>query len=228
MSELNHGRREPLEFGPYIRQARERQGLTIKELADRSQGKLSQTAISVIERNKYPAVPSARILEGFSDVLGLNIGYLFMLAYYSDKGMDLTQVDQAWEDISLASMKPAGRSASLSVPRMQREQLGLSSDAVSFYIVSPQMRITLEASHLNLVLPGDVIAVDAERTPVHGSLMLAELPEWDQFLLYRLGIDCANVLVQARTVNETHKILPAIEQAHPVGSVVWRCGQLPS
>lgn len=61
------------QFGSKLREVRERKGLTMKEVAEHSN--VSESLISQIERNKVS--PSIETLLSISDVLGIDMEYLF-------------------------------------------------------------------------------------------------------------------------------------------------------
>ena len=56
----------PFDFGVYLKKIREGMNLSMAEAAIRSDGKLTPSSISVIERHLVASTPSMRQLEGFS------------------------------------------------------------------------------------------------------------------------------------------------------------------
>ena len=225
MSQLFYPDSAGFKFGAYIRMLREQRKLSMQDVVELSGGRLSTTSLSVIERNLVPSVPSARILDGLGEALALPTLYLFALAYISERGVDPASVERVWEEFNLNELHETPRM--LSVPRFQRERLNLAADEVSFYLLDSRVRISLEASRLEYVVPNDVVAVDRQSELQQGSLMLGFWTAEKALLLYRHKIDEINILVQARNDNEAHHRLSSISLIEELGKVVWRCGQVP-
>ena len=225
MSQLFYPDSTSFKFGAYIRMLREQRNLSMQDVVARSGGRLSTTSLSVIERDLAPSIPSARILDGLGEALELPTLYLFALAYISERGLDPASVERIWEEFDLSGAHDAP--STLSVPRFQRERLNLAADEVSFYLLDSRVRISLEASRLEYVVPNDVVAVDRQSELQPGSLMLGFWTVENALLLYRHKIDEANILVQARNDKEAHHRLSSISLIEELGRVVWRCGQVP-
>jgi len=77
------------QFGSKLREIREREGITMKDVAERSH--VSESLISQIERNKVS--PSIDTLLAVCDVLGIDMEYLFR-DYRKDKSVRIVKKDE--------------------------------------------------------------------------------------------------------------------------------------
>lgn len=70
---VSQNKKEPYRFGEKLRQARERKGLTLKNVAQKAG--VSESLVSQIERNRVS--PAIDTLLALADVLDINLEYLF-------------------------------------------------------------------------------------------------------------------------------------------------------
>ena len=161
----------PFDFGVYLKKIREGMNLSMAEAAIRANGKLTPSTISVIERHLVASTPSMRQLEGFSELYGIPVIYLFALAYVSEKQLDPNTVDKVWEEFSLEHFDAAEQGAaeaSVLVHRQQLEQLGVKREQLRHYSLRKVGLLSEEVTHQGFVLDTDIISVDSERTPASG------------------------------------------------------------
>ena len=219
----------PFDFGAYIRKARERRGLRVADVSERSGGNLAGSTVSVIERNLLQGGPSLRQLEGFSRAFGIPTIYLFALAYIAEKELDPATVDKVWDEFALDRVGAQDEEgAAVPVPRQHLELLGLAQDNLRFYSLRKTGLLSAEATRQGYVTECDIVAVDPEGDVRTGSAMVGWWPEQEKLLVYRHNLDVAAVLVPAQTAGEPYLVLNNVKTLKRLGVVVWRCGPAPA
>lgn len=218
----------PFDFGAYLRKARERRGLRVADVAERSGGNLAGATVSVIERNLVQGGPSLRQLEGFSLVFGIPVIYLFALAYIAEKELDPATVDKVWDEFVVdRTGNQDEEGAAVPVPRQHLELLGLTRDNLRFYSLRKDGLLSAEATRQGYVTECDIVAVDPEGDHRTGSAMVGWWQEQEKLLVYRHNLDVASVLVPAQTAGEPYLVLNNVKTLKRLGVVVWRCGPVP-
>lgn len=220
----------PFDFGAYIRKLRNDKGLTIAEAVARAKGKLTVSAVSVMERNLLPGTPSMRYLEGLSELYELPVLYLFALAYMSEKGVDPATVDKVWEQFDLEVFELGSRDpkkASVRLPRQQIESLGIPVEHLRFYSLRESGLLSYEATTQGFVLETDIIGVDSERVPLLGELVAGWWREEARLVVHRHELDKDEVVIPAQREQEPYSTLEKVSILEYLGTVVWRSGAVP-
>ncbi len=220
----------PFDFGVYLKKIREGMNLSMAEAAIRANGKLTPSTISVIERHLVASTPSMRQLEGFSELYGIPVIYLFALAYVSEKQLDPNTVDKVWEEFSLEHFDAAEQGAaeaSVLVHRQQLEQLGVKRDQLRHYSLRKVGLLSEEVTHQGFVLDTDIISVDSERTPASGELVAGWWREKLKLLVYRHNLEERDVVIPAQREGEPYSKLESVSDLEYLGVVIWRSGPTP-
>lgn len=230
MKDFRYPNAWPFDFGAYVKKIRSDMKLTIAEVVARSDGKLTVSAISVIERNLLPGTPSMRYLEGLSEVYGLPVLYLFALAYLSEKQLDPTTVDKVWDEFDLEVFELGSREpkrSSVFVHRQQVEFLGVKPEHLHFYSLRKVGLLSYEATHQGFVLETDIIGVDSEHVPQPGELVAGWWREEARLVVYRHEFDKDEVVIPAQREREPYSKLESVSILEHLGVVVWRSGAVP-
>jgi len=221
----------PFDFGAYLRNARERRGLGVADVAKSSGGNLSGSTVSVLERNLIQGGASLRQLEGFSQALGIPAIYLFALAYIALKELDPASVDKVWEEFAVERVGAQGEeSAAVFVPRQQLEQLallGIERKNLRFYSLRKAGLVSFEATRQGYVTECDIVGLDVTHKPTAGKLVVGWWREREKLLVYRHDIDITNVVIPAQAEGEPYLTLVNVSTLKHLGVVVWRCGLTP-
>ena len=218
----------PFNFGAYLRKTRERLGLRVTDVAERSGGNLATSTISVLERNLVRGNPSLRQLDGFSRVFEVDAIYLFALAYAAEKQLDPAAIDKVWNEFAVERLGAWNEEkAVVSVPRQHLELLGLSDKNLRFYSLRRAGLLSFEAARGGYVTECDIVGVDANENSSAGDYVLGWWQDQEKLLVYRQNIDVANVLVPAQSEGEPSLVLANVTALKRLGVVVWRCGPVP-
>lgn len=218
----------PFDFGAYLRKARERKGLRVIDVAERSGGKLPSSTVSVLERNLVRGGPSLRQLEGFSQVFEVDPIYLFALAYIAEKKLDPATVDKVWQEFEVERLGAQNEeSAAVTIPRQHLELLGLSEENLRFYSLRKSGLLSFSAVREGYVTECDIVGVNAEVSPSAGDHVLGWWQEQEKLLVCRHGIDVANVLIPAQSEGQPFLTLGDVSTVRRIGVVTWRCGPVP-
>ncbi len=219
----------PFDFGTYIRGVRENRDLSVADVARQSQGKLSPSTVSVIERGLIQGGPSLRQLEGFSHAFELPTIYLFALAYSAANDLDPAVVDKVWQEFVLEKPDTQDEArAAVAVPRQHLELLGLSPDKLSFFSLRKDGVLSAEAVRQGYVAECDIIAVDSGANAPAGSSVVGWWPERKKLVVYRQDLEVMNVLIPAQVEGEPYLVLDEVSALKRLGVIVWRSGPLPS
>ena len=230
MKDFRYPEAWPFDFGAYLKRIREGMELSMSEAAIRSNSKLTPSSISVIERHLVASTPSMRQLEGFSELYGVPVIYLFALAYISEKQLDPNAVDKVWEEFDLErfdGVEQESSGASVLVHRQQLEQLGVKREQLRQYSLRKVGLLSAEATHQGFVLDTDIISVDSERTPAAGDLVAGWWREKLKLLVYRHNLEERDVVIPAQREGESYAKLASVSSLEYLGVVVWRSGPTP-
>ena len=218
----------PFDFGTYIRKVRESRGLGVADVAKHSQGKLSPSTVSVIERGRVQSGPSLRQLEGFSHAFDLPTIYLFALAYSAANDLDPAVVDRVWQEFVLENSDTQDEArAAVAVPRQHLELLGLSPDELRFFSLRKDGLLSAEVARQGYVTECDIVAVDDGANAPAGSPVVGWWSERKKLLVYRQDLDVEKVLIPAQVEGEPYLVLDEVETLKRLGVIVWRGGPVP-
>lgn len=76
---------DPVRFGAWLRRLRKADGLSLREVAGRSNGFVHETTIQQVERGKAP-LPAAKTIHGIAVGLGVQTSYVMAKAGWGDEG----------------------------------------------------------------------------------------------------------------------------------------------
>ncbi len=198
------------------------------DVARQSQGKLSPSTVSVIERNRMQSGPSLRQLEGFSHAFELPTIYLFALAYSAANDLDPTVVDRVWQEFVLENPDTQDEAlVAVAVPRQHLELLGVSSGELRFFSLRKDGLLSAEAARQGYVTECDIVAVDSREKVPAGSCVVGWWSERKKLVVYRQDLDVENVVIPAQVEGEPYLVLREVATLKRLGVIVWRSGPLP-
>lgn len=216
----------PFTFGEYLRELRRQHDLTLEQVVALSEGMLSRTTLSIVERED--TIPNSRILEGLGKAYGLPSPYLYAVAYVAQEKRNPAEVGSLWEEFKIElPTRSSDLAPSIHVPQVTRELLNLGASTVRFYGTDSQTYFSLEATRLSYVLPGDIIAVDAARQPTRDVLGAGWWTSQNSLLLYRPLVEQAPFPVRQSNTRAHGESLDALEDVDPLGIIIWRAGASP-
>lgn len=218
-------------LGKNIRRLREERGWTQQELSDRTGGAVSQGAISVLEQRDSR---SSRFTEALAIAFGVNPG-LLIGGEKAEKPYAVMQPLQAYNTepgpsikgkCPLISWVRAGDFCAVHDPL----QPGDAEEWLACPVTHSDSTFVLRVRGESMLNPhgrpsfsdGDLIFVDPERQPVHGSLVIVRLDDEKEATFKRLIIEGARKYLKPLNPSWPEQIIEISQDAMICGVVIFK------
>ena len=111
------------------------------------------------------------------------------------------------------------------IPREKLRAKGANPDTVKVYLVNGDCMISNEAQRIQKnIAPGDYVAVDSERKPQPGDVVVAWWPREDKMVVKRFKIEGKDIVLYPVNPAHPNLVLDREEDVFILGTVVWRGG----
>lgn len=111
------------------------------------------------------------------------------------------------------------------IPKEHLTRSGSDPDSVRTFIVNGQCMISAETMKIERnFAPGDYIAVDLDKRPRPGDIVVAWWDEREAMIIKRYGVEEGSIVLSPIAPGHPSVILPEDADARVLGTVVWRGG----
>ena len=229
--------------GERLRQLRERLGLSLREAAKRAET-ISYSSIRNVE-NRPGTWSNVEVgtLQALARAYGLTLDRLVAIAFEGDDAPDIAaetlervqhlEAHPNWVVLPVYGTADAGDIGAASpegdgvvyIPREHLSRRGSHVDNIRVFQVNGSCMVSDEARRVEKnYAPGDFIAVDIDKVPQPGDVVVAWWSEREMLILKRYVIDDDHVVLHPLASSRTPVVLPASSETRLLGPVVWRGG----
>ena len=229
--------------GERLRQLRSKLGLSLREAAKRAETISYSTLRNVENRPGNWGTVEVDTLRALSRAYGLSLDRLVAIALEGDDAPDIAaetlkrvqhlEAHPHWVVLPVYGTADAGDVGAATpegdevayIPREHLSRRGSQVDNVRVFKVDGSCMVSDEARRVEKnYAPGDFIAVDIDKVPQPGDVVVAWWAERELLILKRFVFDEDEVMLHPLATNRPPVRLPASSETRLLGPVVWRGG----
>ena len=171
-------------------------------------------------------------LEDFSEATGLSMPFSSQAQAEALQAASRLEVTPEWLKLPVYGAVAAGKEDAkplsdehVYIPREKLRAKGANPDTVKVYLVNGDCMISNEAQRIQKnIAPGDYVAVDSERKPQPGDVVVAWWPREDKMVVKRFKIEGKDIVLYPVNPAHPNLVLDREEDVFILGTVVWRGG----
>lgn len=228
-----------------LRERRQALGLSQQALAQQSGGRLHQSDVSRLERGlSHPTETLSldkflALLSGlewsfaeFAEATGLELPVASREQAEALEAASRLEVQPDWLEFPVFGAVSAGRGEGeplegerVYVPREKLRSRGAEPDEVRVYRVNGDCMISSEAQRVQKnIAPGDYVAIDRNRPPRPGDVVVAWWPAEEKMVVKRYRIEGKDIVLYPVNPAHPNLILADEDEVFILGPVIWRGG----
>lgn len=228
-----------------LRQRRTALAKSQMQVVEDSSGTLYQADVSRLERGLIHPTKDLALAKFFGLLRGLewtlaqfSAETAIELPFQSQEQAEALQaasrleVHPSWLSFPVYGAVSAGKEAATPVgdevayvPREKLRGKGADPEQVRVYLVNGDCMISSEAQRIEKnIAPGDYVAVDLQRQPQAGDVVVAWWPEEEKMVVKRYRIEGRNIVLYPANPAHPNLVLANEDDIYIIGSVVWRGG----
>ena len=171
-------------------------------------------------------------LEDFAEATGLSFPFSSQAQAEALQAASRLEVRPEWLKLPVYGAVAAGKEDAkplsdehVYIPREKLRAKGANPDTVKVYLVNGDCMISNEAQRIQKnIAPGDYVAVDSERKPQPGDVVVAWWPREDKMVVKRFKIEGKDIVLYPVNPAHPNLVLDREEDVFILGTVVWRGG----
>ena len=228
-----------------LKERRVRFGMSQQDVVEASGKVLYQAEVSRLERGvvhptedisleKFFALLKALewTLEDFAAATGLSLPFASREQAEALQAASRLEVRPDWLRLPVYGAVAAGKENAkplgdehVYIPREKLRAKGADPDNVKVYLVNGDCMISNEAQRIQKnIAPGDYVAVDSDRKPQPGDVVVAWWPREDKMVVKRFKIEGKDIVLYPVNPAHPNLVLDREEDVFILGTVVWRGG----
>jgi SOS-response transcriptional repressor LexA len=249
LMEISQSRRRPSthnrpDWANAISARREALGKRQEDVSEATNEMISQSTMSDLERGKVQPfkMETNRVfallhflewtIEEFIENTGLELPFITKKKAEAIKAMQYLEVKQEGVNFKVYASVSAGSSdpepikgESVTIPTNKLKAVGANANFVRCYRVNGDCLVSIEATKVNKnIADGDVVAIDMQRKPQVGDLVVAWWEEKKKMVVKRYKIEREGIILYPARPGHPTVVLPHEDMAQILGVVIWRGG----
>lgn len=232
------------EWAKAITARRESLGKLQDDIAEATDEMISQSTMSDLERGKVEPfnMETNRVfallhflewtIEEFIEHTGLELPFVTKKKAEAIKAMQYLEVNQdgvvfkVYNSVSAGSSEPKPiKGESVTIPTSRLRAVGANSNYVRCYRVNGDCLVSMEATKVNKnIVDGDVVAIDMQRKPQMGDLVVAWWEDKKKMIVKRYKIEREGIILYPARPGHPTVVLEHEDMAQILGVVFWRGG----
>ena len=220
-------------------------GMSQQDVVVASGGGLNQAKVSRMEQGVVHPVEDLSMgeffsllkalewtLKQFSEATGLDFPFASQDQAEALEAASRLEVRPQWLEFPVYGSVSAGKMDTeplenelIYIPREKLRAKGANPDNIKVYLVNGDCMISNEAQRIQKnIAPGDYVAVDSDRKPQPGDVVVAWWPKEEKMVVKRYKIEGKEIVLYPVNPAHPNLVLDREEDVYIIGTVVWRGG----